>query len=213
MTSTNPLSLLLDLFFPRFDSEYTNFSGYLTYKQISEQKPKIIYLQSQSLEKILACSLYQENISDLIKRAKINGEMAICDDFAKLILFAQKNQEFSLPQALCYVPSDTKRFAQRGYHLPEILAKKLGKNMNLPVLDILIKTKHTKSQTELDKKNRLTNLNEVFEIRNINFDLQTVCEIWLIDDVTTTHTTLLECSKVIKKNFPFLKISGVTLAG
>ena len=221
----NSLNLVFDLFFPRFNFDYSNFCIYLNQKEIEQQKAKIIYLEGKDLQKILpkilVCSRYQKNIQDLIKRAKINGETAICPDFVNLILCAQKKTDFPLPDYLCFVPPDPKRHSQRGYHLPQILAKNLSKSLNLPVLDILSKTKATASQTELNRQNRLTNLQNVFEIKQTNFDLtkiETEIEtetktIWLIDDVTTTQTTLLNCAKTLKKTFPLLKIYGVTVAG
>jgi competence protein ComFC len=212
--NSDPFSLILDLIFPKFNLDYTNFSHYLDFTEIKKEHAKIIDLDDKNLKKILICSKYKKNIKDLIKRAKINGETQISNDLAILITTAQKKLNIEFPEAITYVPADPKRFNLRGYHLPELLAQKISKKMYVPCLDLLVKNKHTKSQTELNRKNRLTNLKNSFSIRNNSMQkIKNIKNIWLIDDVTTTHTTLLECSETIKKDLPNLEVLGVTLSG
>ncbi|NJK71839.1 MAG: hypothetical protein HC932_06445 [Thermales bacterium] len=53
----------------------------------------------------------------------------------------------------------------------------------------------------------------VFELTEKEYNLSQKEVIWLIDDVSTTGTTLLECAKLLKKKYPFLQIYGVVVSG
>lgn len=101
--------------------------------------------------------------------------------------------------ALIPVPLDEKRLKWRGFNQAEELAKELSHFLNLPLLNnVLIKTKATQPQTELtDERERRENVRGVFELKNkekIKGE-----KILLVDDVSTTGSTLEEAAKVLKK--------------
>jgi predicted amidophosphoribosyltransferase len=66
----------------------------------------------------------------------------------------------------------------------------------------LKKNKNTKSQASLDRQGRLKNLKNVFEFRgNVEF-LEKTKTVILVDDITTTGTTMNEVAKLIKFKYP-----------
>lgn len=84
----------------------------------------------------------------------------------------------------------------RGYNQTELIAKNLAKLLNLPFIDILARTKYTKPQSELSKKERQENVENIFKIKP---DFKVPKSVILFDDVWTTGSTLKNATKVLKK--------------
>lgn len=203
---------------------------YLTQKDIEAYKPKIKKLdfthQSDILNYIWVCSDYHNSkINELLRRAKIAGEWKIANDFASIISYQytkliqpilDQNVNFgSLPKPdyIAFVPSDRHRFLLRGYHLPEIITIQLSYLLGIECLNLVTKIRATHSQTDLDRSARLANLKDCFQINLKIEDIKSGSVIWLIDDLTTTGTTIYEVAKVIKTYFPSVIIIGVVIAG
>ncbi len=216
----NPLSFVLDLAFPKFNLNYSSPYTYLTQSEIKAQKSflktDLTEGYQKFLDKVLVCSHYSEPIiEDLITRAKVNGELAIAGSLVDLIKAKTKKNQIPKPDMLIFVPPDKVRFKQRGYHLPYQVAHKLSSSLEVPIANIIFKSKSTVSQTNLKRKDRLTNLENAFELRlnNFNFNKNSIKKVWLIDDVVSTGATLLECAKVFKQKFKETKVYGVIIAG
>ena len=84
-----------------------------------------------------------------------------------------------------------------------MLAKALAKELQIPFLQVAKKTKYTLSQLHFDRKGRETNLKNAFECLDLT-QIPLHSSIVIVDDVTTTGSTILELSKVIvgNKKFP-----------
>lgn len=78
------------------------------------------------------------------------------------------------------------------------LAKGLGKKLQLNVQNILIRIVQTKPQFGLKKKEREKNVHNAFELDKKSAILKNQT-IFLIDDVLTTGSTLLECCNILKR--------------
>ena len=95
------------------------------------------------------------------------------------------------------VPLRIKRLKWRGFNQSEEIGKELAKYLKLPLSNnVLIKTKETPAQVELDGDERRENLKKVFVVENKN--LINGKKILLIDDVYTTGATMEECAMVLK---------------
>ncbi len=85
------------------------------------------------------------------------------------------------------------RFDQAAY-----LASKVARRLGVPYLKAAMKQKiKVKRQSSLKHDERLVNLKNVFEV--VKADKLKGKTVLLIDDVTTTGTTLDECAKELKK--------------
>lgn len=109
-----------------------------------------------------------------------------------------------------YVPSHWfRKYFVKGYNQSQLLAQNLSNILQVPLLSLCTKTKYTKSQTKLNRKQRLKNLLGAFKVYENGLKWNE--NIIIIDDITTTWTTLNELAKTIKNKFPDVKVWGVVL--
>lgn len=119
-------------------------------------------------------------------------------------LLSDKNSDGFTQPLVVSVPLHRARLAERGFDQNALLARALYTESTKPesiiklqyVPDILIKKHPTPTQTSLKKREqRLQNLCDAFAV-SILADIRGR-NIILIDDVTTTGTTLHECRRVL----------------
>ena len=95
------------------------------------------------------------------------------------------------------VPLHAKRLRERGYNQSELLAAELGKLMSLPVMtDRLVRQKYALPQARTKSvEERRTNLTDAFACEdNVVKDRRVL----LIDDVSTSASTLDACAAALK---------------
>ena len=139
----------------------------------------------------------------LLHEMKYKNRPEIGIDLAHLVKVDLSNYDGIIP-----IPLHTKRIKSRGYNQIDDFARTLAAiNQINYYADGLIRTKYYSSQVKEDKKHRIQNLKDSFEIdSNLPFG-----HYILVDDVITTGATL---SSAIKKfNFSEnFKISVITIA-
>ena len=108
------------------------------------------------------------------------------------------------------IPLSSAKLRKRGYNQAEILARELAKKFNFSVQNILERTKETKTQVGLTNLQRKLNVKGVFELINQQSMIKNQ-NIFLVDDVVTTGSTLAEAAKILKKAGA-QKVFGLTLA-
>lgn len=110
------------------------------------------------------------------------------------------------------VPLHSNKLRIRGYNHAKLLAQVIARKLNLPFIDdILIRRRETKPQYNLDKKERVKNIKNAFDVNNKIKDRIINQRIVLVDDLATSFTTLSECAKTLKKNGA-QNVWGVTFA-
>ncbi len=89
------------------------------------------------------------------------------------------------------IPLSPVRMRARGYNqVHEILKRTIPPHGAEICTDILLRTVHTKPQTELKRSERLKNVRDAFGIADVSYSRITGKHIVLVDDVTTTGATL-----------------------
>ena len=91
------------------------------------------------------------------------------------------------------VPLHRRREYQRGFNQADDLALHLG----VPVVRMLKRSRHTHSQIELPKAQREQNVRGAFELAEACSLRHEACVV-LVDDVSTTGSTLDACAKVLR---------------
>ncbi|MCL6096880.1 MAG: ComF family protein [Patescibacteria group bacterium] len=108
------------------------------------------------------------------------------------------------------IPLFSSKLRKRGYNQAEILAEELSKKFNFPFQNILERIKDTKTQVGRSNIDRKLNVKGAFKLDASGYMLE-ARNVFLVDDVVTTGSTLLEASKILKRN-GVKRVIGLTLA-
>jgi len=93
------------------------------------------------------------------------------------------------------VPLHKSKLRKRGYNQAEIIAKSIGRLLDIPVdSQLLSRKKKTLAQKELNDKDRLKNLENAFIIGEKVVKYKKVI---IVDDIYTTGTTIDACAKIL----------------
>jgi ComF family protein len=152
---------------------------------------------------------FDEVVREAIHQLKYRNLKAIAPCLAELL--ADYLRSNPLPgEALVCVPLHPRRLRERGYNQSSLLARELGRRIDLPVIeDCLIRVKQAKPQVRaVDVEERRRNVADAFVCSNEKVRGK---KIILIDDVCTSGATLESCA-VALKNKGATSVWGLTLA-
>ncbi len=139
--------------------------------------------------------LYEDDIAKLLSRAKFSAGFAGLSLISELCT-TQFGAHAPKPDVLMPIPLSWRRMARRGYNQSALIARHVGKALNIPVdLRALKRKRHTPPQSELSRSARLKNLRGAFEVRG---DLSGT-SVAIVDDVLTTGATAVAASKSLKQ--------------
>ncbi len=110
----------------------------------------------------------------------------------KLIVQDQSFTNF----VFCPIPLTRFKKRFRGFNQSELITQIFAQKFNLPIDQVLIKSRSTKQQKLLNKERRGKNLENSFSVTEA-FGLPS--HVLLIDDVCTTGSTFIEAAKVLKQ--------------
>ena len=100
------------------------------------------------------------------------------------------------PATLVPVPLHAERRRARGYNQAELLARHLGRLVEVTVADPLERARSTTKQHRLNRAARLHNLRGAFAVREGSLVPETVI---LVDDIITTTATLEACASILRE--------------
>ena len=148
----------------------------------------------EPLDGLAAAFLYDGPARDAIHRFKYGNATYLADFFAKHIPIPDDWK----PDCIVPVPLYWLRQLRRGYNQSELLALALSERCaGLPVrTDLIRRTRHTRSQTQLSAAERQANLRGAFRA----FSAAEGLSILLVDDVATTRATLCACAAQLKRH-------------
>jgi len=114
-----------------------------------------------------------------------------------LILRAYAFHYYGLcPDCIVPVPLHVSRLRERGFNQSLEIARTLKRELTVPMrANALIRTRRTKAQSGLERKKRLRNVRGAFWAEK---KLVWGQHVLLVDDVSTTGTTLTECAKALR---------------
>jgi ComF family protein len=144
-----------------------------------------------------AC-LYNEPAQKLLHAFKYNSKTSLTKTFVPLMIdFIDRHhvplQKFDL---ISPIPLHPVRLRERGYNQSALLSLALSKHYNIAHTEnLLVRQKVTTTQTELGAKQRWTNMEGAFRIKN-SPDV-TGQSILLVDDLYTTGATLHSAAETL----------------
>ena len=101
------------------------------------------------------------------------------------------------PDALIPIPLHKKRFRARGYNQAALLARTLGRELDIPVAEhFLRRVKDTIPLKLLNPQERQNNLKKAFIISENDVKLKTVI---MVDDIYTTGSTMDEAARALRE--------------
>jgi ComF family protein len=161
---------------------------------------KPIQLNQKYTMPVLAISDYEDPLRPLIL-AKNWSNIIASKQLAELIIqfthFKYIPIDYLIP-----VPTHWTRFAWRGYNQTEEIAKTLGNYRNIPVVNLVQRTKKTKFQAQLSAHERKENVSDAFVLTTKNLDSYRGKHLVIIDDLMTTGSTLIATAKALLKAEP-----------
>lgn len=171
-----------------------------TCKKNIELVNKEILLDSPYLEKVYYISIYNKFMRRLMQEYKFHGKSYLYKPLGSIMVENLKLMEIDRDiDLILYVPSHRKKEAKRGYNQSELLARFIAQRIKLDLsYNNLIKVKNTREQNKLDQIQRMTNLKNSFKLKNKE-EIENK-RILLVDDIITTGSTMIECSKVLIEN-------------
>ena len=146
------------------------------------------------VERSRAVGEYEGSLREVIHALKYDGRRSVAQPLAALM---RSHGAALLEQADCIVPVPLhrRREYQRGFNQARELAQHLG----LPIVDALVRRRHTRPQVELAADRRHSNVEHAFGLRRrwLHNRLDEM-KVVVVDDVSTTGATLESCAKALK---------------
>ena len=154
------------------------------------RRKKRAFLQGKALW------IYEEGIRESIYRFKYRDRREYAGVYASELAVRYggwiKRQGI---QAIVPVPLHKKRKRKRGYNQAELLAKELGRLLEIPVdTGLLVRVRDTKPQKTLNDIERKNNLKEAFKTTQNIVQLNYIL---VVDDIYTTGSTLDAAAKAL----------------
>jgi len=150
--------------------------------------------ESPLVEKIIKAVKYH-----FIKSLSVEIGEVMADFFIKNVLSELELNPASIVATA--VPLHPRRLNWRGYNQSKLIALEVSRLLGWQYLDLLIRVRNNPPQAEIkDRQTRISNLNGVFRLASeVNLSGKTII---LIDDVSTTGSTLNECARMLKSLDP-----------
>jgi len=152
--------------------------------------------------------IYCSPLAELIQNFKYNQDLILSAWFGHAMASALtlNQQTNSLPDFLIPVPLHISRLKQRGFNQSYLLARHIGKQLDIPVLkQALTRQRATPKQSGLNQRERQQNLLGAFKLDLRPADSTDKLKgkhIVIVDDVITTGSTMHEVAKVLSRAKP-----------
>lgn len=136
--------------------------------------------------------LYSGVLRDAILAFKYSGRLHLCKLFSDLLLECSKC--LPRPDLIIPIPLSYFRLKERGYNQSLEIGRLLSKKSGIPLsFKALYRLRDTPPQECLSAEQRKKNMLGVFQATREVVNRS----IWLLDDVMTTGSTLMESSKIL----------------
>lgn len=147
-----------------------------------------------NISQIYACCQYTRRVRDAVHMLKFGGLIYPADAFVLMMSHMLENVE---ADALVPVPSGRRSIRKRGFSTAKLLAKRISVRLGIPMMNAVMAYSDKEEQKTLSVKARYGNAKNSFYL-NPRCD---VCgkRVLLIDDVSTTGSTLAAIAELMRK--------------
>ena len=185
----------LNLLFPPKCAGCGKEGSYLCDVCIAES-PKAPDIPAEGLESIIAPFQMVGAVREVVHRLKYSGRRVMAEPMGVAMGQHLKRHQIS-PDIIVPVPLHRKRLRERGYNQAGLLAREVGKWLEVPVHDKgLVRTNYLGPQARTaTREERKANVEGAFVAERDFSGLSVV----LVDDVTTTGSTLEACAAALRE--------------
>lgn len=153
-----------------------------------------------AIEKVLRVTKYRGGSREMLRKLKFDNDLSVVPAMKKILDDVGERPEIlqliSGIDCVVPVPLHAERFSERGFNqTEEIFGEWLAKK-NLPMKNLLTRTRPTPKLYDMSKAEREKILSGVFSAAEA-VDLRGQ-KILIVDDIFTTGTTCKECAKVLQ---------------
>ncbi|HFD40131.1 MAG TPA: ComF family protein [Anaerolineae bacterium] len=154
--------------------------------------------RKQVLDGLVAYAFHNGPLRRAVHELKYSGLRSLARPLGRLMAerwpqLRPADQPFDV---IVPVPLHRRRERERGYNQAALLARELGRRLQLPVVEhVLTRRRATSRQTDLDAAQRRANVQGAFSCRSDDLSRQAIL---LIDDVCTTGSTLEAAGSALK---------------
>lgn len=146
-----------------------------------------------SFQKSFTPLLYTGIVRRALLNMKFYDKDYYCRSFAYLIVNNIIAEGFPTFDFITFVPLSDEGYKKRGYNQSELIAKKCGEILNIPVFSTLYRIDGTPKQSSLTFIQRRKNAKKSFFGKNLSLSGTAL----LIDDIYTTGSTAERCSSLL----------------
>ena len=143
---------------------------------------------------------YQESIRQAIIDLKFNHRMHRAPALGRLLLLCEDGGiDFETYDLVAPVPLHDNRLRKRGFNQCTLMIREVAAHRNIhAAVDLLVRVRDTQPQFSLTQAQRKTNVKNAFAVRKPGSAFGKT--VLLIDDVTTTGSTIRECARELRND-------------
>lgn len=144
---------------------------------------------------------YDDSVKRIVSEFKYGGGKHLAAEMGRTFGGLLPAEITAHTDAIVPVPLHSRRHRKRDYNQAEYLARGIAAaagRQHLVRTDLLMRKRHTGTQTKLDKEHRRANLQGAFAVRAGATNAIQGMRIVLVDDVVTTGATTGQCAQALR---------------
>ncbi|MBI2669731.1 MAG: ComF family protein [Candidatus Yanofskybacteria bacterium] len=170
-------------------------------------------IKNHFLDELFVTTSYENPLAEkMLKTMKYRFVASLANDIADLMIGYLKKRAviglgpYSTPSLVVPVPLHFKRLNWRGFNQAEIIGRQISNYLELDfAADALKRVKNKKPQADMPNRFlRIKNAQNVFKLNSIHIHHKTIDDtltgkiVLLVDDISTTGSTLDDCARALK---------------
>lgn len=153
------------------------------------------------IEKVMRITKYRGGTRNLLSRLKFDSSKSTLPTLKKIlenVSTDEKVTEFLKGvDVAVFVPLHEERLKRRGYNQVDLIFRDWLTALNVPIENILLRTKKTQHLFDLTPAERKKILQDAFKtVEDANVEGKNIL---IVDDIYTTGATVTECANALKK--------------
>ena len=139
---------------------------------------------------------YEGTVRNSLLRYKFHNRRSYAGAYARLLAMKLMKEDRLYFDVLTWIPISSRRLRKRGYDQVELLAERIGMELDIVPVPTLRKVRHNHKQSQIvGLAQRRANVLGAYEV--IDPSLLAGKRILLLDDILTTGATAGECARIL----------------